>query len=116
MPGTPYAPMAHTARWRGYLRYAAPFHAHQGHHTKPLLNYRIGYGITRWFYSCIAPVISIVLYFSYHERWNVPTSLHELVKIPLGLEDFVQEYKIHVTGVAWLPEEELRKNAGLTSA
>ena len=55
----------------------------------------------------IVPVVTIVLYFGTDRRWNEPKSLKELVRIPEGLEPFVNDYKIHVFEVAWLSEEQI---------
>lgn len=56
----------------------------------------------------IAPVITIVLYFGTDRRWNAPRSIKELVHIPKGLEDYVNDYKIKVFEVAWLTDEQLK--------
>ena len=54
----------------------------------------------------IAPVISHVLNFSYRQRWNWPHALKDLVNLPSELADFFQDYKIHVTDLAWLTPEQ----------
>ena len=57
-------------------------------------------------FHSISPVITHILNFSYKERWNGPTSVRDLVNLPSGLEDYFQDYKIHVTDLAWLSESE----------
>ena len=55
----------------------------------------------------IVPVVTIVLYFGTDRRWNQPRSIMELMKIPDGLELYVNDYRIHVFEVAWLSDEQL---------
>lgn len=57
--------------------------------------------------KCIAPVASFVLYFGTKERWNKYKSIKECVKVPKGLDAYVNDYKIHVIEVAWLTDEQL---------
>lgn len=52
------------------------------------------------------PVITIVLYFG-TKHWNQPKSIKELVDIPEGLEDYVNDTKIHVFEVSWLTDEQI---------
>lgn len=52
------------------------------------------------------PVITIVLYFG-KEHWDKPETLKELVKIPQGLDEYVNDCKIHVFEVSWLTEEQV---------
>lgn len=54
------------------------------------------------------PVITLVLYFG-NLRWNKPKSLKELMDIPDGLDEYVNDYKIHVFEIAWLTEEQICK-------
>lgn len=56
----------------------------------------------------IIPVITIVLYFG-STHWNAPQNLKSLVHIPEGLEEYVNDYKINVFEIAWLPEETISK-------
>ena len=54
----------------------------------------------------IYPVISVILYFDYKKKWIGPRSLKECFKnMPPELEPYVNDYKIHVIDVAWLPDE-----------
>ena len=58
----------------------------------------------------IHPVITIVLYFDHTKMWTGPTSLRECFKdIPPELEPYVNDYKIRVIDVAWLPDETIAK-------
>lgn len=50
------------------------------------------------------PVISIVLYFGL-ERWNKPLNLKSCFAIPEGLEDYVNDYEVHIFEVAFLSDE-----------
>ena len=56
----------------------------------------------------IIPVVTIVLYFG-SKHWNVPKNLKSFVNIPIGLEEYVNDYKIHVFEIAWLSEETISK-------
>ena len=55
------------------------------------------------------PVITLVLYFNYEEKWNTAKSLKECINIPRELEPFVSDYKINVVDVAWLSDETIAK-------
>lgn len=55
----------------------------------------------------ITPVISLVLYFGTEDRWTKPRHLKELLNIPSGLEDYVNDCHIHVFEIAWLPDEQI---------
>lgn len=54
----------------------------------------------------IVPVVTIVLYFGM-ERWRAPKSIYEILDIPEGMEEFVNDYKIHVFEMAWLTDEQI---------
>ena len=56
----------------------------------------------------IVPVVSFVLYFGTNKRWNKNKRIKELVYIPEGLEEYVNDYKINVIEVAWLSDEQLK--------
>lgn len=56
----------------------------------------------------IAPVVTIVLYFG-TTRWNQPKSLKGILDIPRGLDNYVNDYKINVFEIAFLPEEKVRQ-------
>lgn len=50
------------------------------------------------------PVITVVLNFS-DKKWDKPTHLRELLKIPKGMGEFVQDYEARVFDIAFLPDE-----------
>lgn len=52
------------------------------------------------------PVVSIVLYFG-KSHWNKPKSLKEVIHIPPHLEEYVNDYRIHVFEISWLTEEQI---------
>lgn len=52
------------------------------------------------------PVVTIVLYYG-KEHWNQPKTLKELVKIPDGLDEYINDCKIHVFEVSWLTAEQI---------
>ncbi len=54
------------------------------------------------------PVITLVLYFG-SQRWNKYTTLLERLKVPEGLEKYVNDYKINVVEVAYLSDETIEK-------
>ena len=54
------------------------------------------------------PVITLVLYFG-SQRWNKYTTLLERLKVPEGLEKYVNDYKINVVEVAYLDDETIEK-------
>lgn len=56
------------------------------------------------------PAITLVLHFDYEHRWTAPRSLKECFPhIPPELEPYVNDYKIHVFEIAWLPDETIAK-------
>ncbi|MBQ8518832.1 MAG: Rpn family recombination-promoting nuclease/putative transposase [Agathobacter sp.] len=55
----------------------------------------------------IVPVVSFVLYFGTEERWNKYMSIKECIEIPKDLDNYVNDYQIHVIEVAWLSDEQL---------
>jgi hypothetical protein len=57
----------------------------------------------------VIPVVTIVLYFGTETRWNQPTNLKDLLDIPDGLDEYVNDYKIHVFEIAWLTDEEISR-------
>lgn len=56
----------------------------------------------------IYSVVTIVLYFG-EEHWNQPKRLKELIKIPIGLEEYVNDLEIHVFEISWLTDEEISR-------
>jgi hypothetical protein len=57
----------------------------------------------------ISPVITLVLYFGTKQRWNAPRNLKDLIEIPEGLGDYVNDYHANIVEVAWLTEEEINR-------
>ena len=59
----------------------------------------------------IYPVITIILNFNTHDRWSAPKSLKECFKnnYPVELDEYINDYKIHVVDVAFLEENEINK-------
>ena len=55
------------------------------------------------------PVITMVLYFGYEYLWNGPISLKERLKIPDGLDNYVNDYKINLYQIAYLPDEQIQQ-------
>ena len=53
------------------------------------------------------PVLSIVLYFG-ESRWSGPRSIKEMVEIPEGLEEYVNDYKLHIFEIAYLTEDQVK--------
>ena len=52
------------------------------------------------------PAITLVLHFDYEHRWTGPRTLKECFPhIPPELDPYVNDYKIHVFEIAWLPDE-----------
>lgn len=55
------------------------------------------------------PVVTLVLYFGTKERWNYNKNLKGLIEVPKFLDEFVNDIKINVFEVAWLPDEVIEK-------
>ena len=55
------------------------------------------------------PVITMVLYFGYDHLWNGPISLKDRLRIPDGLSDYVNDYKINLYQIAYLPDEQIQQ-------
>ncbi len=53
------------------------------------------------------PALSIILYFG-ESHWSGPKSIREMVDIPPGMENYVNDYKIHIIEVAHLTEEQVK--------
>lgn len=56
----------------------------------------------------LIPTITIVLNFS-EKRWNKPTNLHGLFKLPNGLKHLVQDYEVKVYDIAFLEDDVIEK-------
>ena len=55
------------------------------------------------------PVITMVLYFGYEHLWNGPISLKDRMKIPDGLDDYVNDYKFNLYQIAYLSDEQIQQ-------
>lgn len=53
------------------------------------------------------PVITMVLYFG-EDHWTSKTSLKEMMDIPDGLDNFVNDCKINVFEISWLTDEQIQ--------
>ena len=51
------------------------------------------------------PVVTMVLYFGYKERWTAPKNLYSCFNVSEELQPFVNDYKINVFEIAWLDDE-----------
>lgn len=56
----------------------------------------------------IYPVVTIVLHFG-KERWEHPKNLKEVIRVPEVLNQYVNDYKIHVFEISWLTDEQVEK-------
>ena len=54
----------------------------------------------------LSPVLTIVLYFG-KDHWNAAKSMHEILAIPEGMEDYINDYRVHVFEISWLTDEEI---------
>ena len=54
------------------------------------------------------PVITLVLYFGM-SRWTAPRKLKECLKIPEGFDPYVNDYRINLFEIAYLPDETIAK-------
>lgn len=57
--------------------------------------------------ATVAPVMTLVLYFGIKSPWTSPRTVKQLLTIPDGLDDYVNDYRIHVVEVAWLTDEQV---------
>ncbi len=55
------------------------------------------------------PVVTLVLYFGFRERWSEPVNLHSCIQIPEELKLFVNDYKMNLFELAFLPDETAAK-------
>lgn len=53
------------------------------------------------------PVITMVLYFG-EDHWTSKTSLKEIMDIPKGLDNFVNDCKINVFEISWLTDKQIQ--------
>ena len=57
----------------------------------------------------ILPVMTIVLYYGTEHHWYAKKNIKALMKIPDGMEKYINDYKIQIFEVAWLTEEEIER-------
>lgn len=55
----------------------------------------------------VVPVLTLVLYFG-EKHWEYPKNLKDIIKIPKGLEDYVNDIKINVYEISWLTDEQVQ--------
>lgn len=55
------------------------------------------------------PVITLVLYFGYDERWNQPKSLFELLDIDEKIKPYVNDFKMNLFEIAYLERKMIDK-------
>lgn len=53
------------------------------------------------------PVITLVLYFGYKKHWDQPTTLFEALNVPDDLKPFVNDVRLNLFEVAYLPREKV---------
>ena len=54
------------------------------------------------------PVITMVLYFGYRQRWNKPRTLLECLEVPEEIRPFVHDYGMNLFEIAFLEDEDVR--------
>ena len=57
----------------------------------------------------ILPVMTIVLYFGTDLHWRGKKNIKGLMKIPEGLDEYINDYEMKVFEIAWLTEEEISR-------
>ena len=55
------------------------------------------------------PVLTLVLYFGYKRHWTASTRLKECFSVPSQFDRYVNDYKLNLFEIAWLPEETINK-------
>lgn len=59
--------------------------------------------------SKLYPVVTLILYFGTERRWNYRGALKEIIEIPEYMDEYVNNVKVNVFEIAWLPEETISK-------
>ena len=54
------------------------------------------------------PVVSLVLYYGYKNRWKKSKTLHKSLDIPEELKKFVPDYKMNLFEIAYLKDEQVK--------
>ena len=57
----------------------------------------------------IVPVITMVLYYGIDRRWTAPANIKSLIKVPDGLDKYVNDVKANVFEIAWLTDDQISK-------
>lgn len=57
----------------------------------------------------IVPVITMVLYYGTDRRWTAPANIKSLIKVPDGLDKYVNDVKANVFEIAWLTDDQISK-------
>ena len=57
----------------------------------------------------ILPIMTIVLYFGTSHHWYGKKNIKGLMKIPEGLDDYINDYEMKVFEIAWLTETEISR-------
>lgn len=53
--------------------------------------------------------MTLVLYFGYEKHWDKPLTLKESLAIPAELEPYVNDCKVNLFEIAWLPDETITR-------
>ena len=56
-----------------------------------------------------SPVVTIVLYFGYKDRWTAPKSLGEALEVPEILKPYITDARINLFEIAWLSWEQVNQ-------
>ena len=56
-----------------------------------------------------SPVVTLVLYFGYKDRWKAPLSLQEALNVPEILKPYVTDLKINLFEIAWLSWDQVNQ-------
>lgn len=57
----------------------------------------------------IVPVITMVLYYGTDRRRTAPANIKSLIKVPDGLDKYVNDVKANVFEIAWLTDDQISK-------
>ena len=55
------------------------------------------------------PVVTLVLYFGTEHKWTAPQKLKDCLSIGEELAPFVNDYKLNIFELAWLPDEQVAR-------
>lgn len=59
--------------------------------------------------SILYPVITLVLYFGTKRRWKYKKNIKKIINVPEELDEYVNDVKINVFEIAWLPKDTIDK-------